>query len=782
MDLSELQKSLEQGDEDYASEYSIPFDDSISEESKKLFDHQKSLQHVSTTPQWRGRPPTEQGPLNDSITPQTTSIEEMSSRVNFVWADHILYVTTIRPAFVNGTAVWTLVEDTNGHTLAMSLWNYLPIHQLAKKGKSQSAAIIEEEIPADTHIAIHQPLLVPNYFGSNNKRIPMLRVDNPTCIELFDLADDRKWKQTKPNSSTPLPTISTLAELKQLADEAFQKQAYQSSCRKYQRILQVLGKEDDNEDHQRLEMKMNCWTNLSDSQLQLGRYEEAAKSAGVVIKDPFVGNVKAQEILARALFHLGQPNQAKDILMDLRNNVKDDPKLTKSIQSLLGDCLQAIMEEKMGSYNLRKMIVEASLYTELPFHADYKSSKIDLGVQIVRPSDGMEYRGVLANADIAEGTLLTSTRAFAFAHTPRITTNSAKAAAQKKDLYEVQHVHRAVQHLMNRPSLASPFYRLEAAGKINHDDQKTTARSSTGPIIDLVKIGGILESNRFGIDVKHPSSPIELKAPSEEAEGDPVGVGLWLDTSMFNHSCTPNAAWTPIGNQMMVYASKDIPKGSEVCISYVHVASSYEDRKERFSKWSGGKGFECGCEWCHLLRSNDELCTMNEEVQKAHQRLTASDEQFDSINEVLSKSRRKRIGKVHAKVAKRFQHSMYTIHMMEALQHANDGYRESARDSVEAAVALGYEIRGGLRQETRTQDLCCLAAVYMTCNEDAKAKSVLETLCRHQLVLPSKFEDFQTFVMMSSMTFWGPYQNEAFMQRWAILNQQVWEARSKLLK
>ncbi|KAL3933357.1 MAG: hypothetical protein SGBAC_010436 [Bacillariaceae sp.] len=772
MDLIELQQSLET----LPKEYAIPWDESTSEDAKQLFDEKvlKLKQHKALSrTQWLGRPSIEQqGPLNSDCNPTSASISELTSRVNFVWTNHILYLQTIRPAFVEGTAAWTLVQDAKGDVVPLSLWNYLPI----KANGKLSLDAIADEIPSGTYMAIREPLLVPNSIWSSRSSIPMLRIDNPTSLQFFELAQD--WEFAKTGTTSSPPTITDIIdELKEAADGAFQQQAYSSACRKYRRILQALDKDDSTVADQ-LEVKIHCGTILADSYMQLGRYEEAAQCAAKVIAQE-TNATKAKELQARALFHMGQSNQAKDILLDLRNsNEHDDPKQTKRIQSLLGDCLQAIMEEKMGKYNIRKMLVEASLYTELPFHADYQSPKVSLGVPITRPSDGKEYRGVIAKDDIQEGTLLTSTRAFAFCYAPRSHSNS-KAVAQKKDLYEVQQVHQAVQHLINRPSLASSFYSLEAAGEVL-EHQKEAAQSDS--VIDLEKIRGILESNRFGVDVKYPSTPMELKPPSEEAEGDPVAVGLWLATSMFNHSCTPNAAWTPIGNQMMVYASKDIPKGSEVCISYVHVAASYQERKERFSKWSGGKGFACGCEWCHWMRSNDELCAMNEEVQKAHRRLTASNEHFDSINDVLSKSRRKRISKAHCKIPKRFQHSMYTIHMVEALQHANDGYRESARDSVEAAVELGYEIRGGVRQETRTQDLCCLIAVYMTCNQDTKAKSALETLCRHQVVLPNRFEDFQTFVMMSSMTFWGPYQNEAFMKRWALLNQQVWETRSKELK
>jgi hypothetical protein len=170
---------------------------------------------------------------------------------------------------------------------------------------------------------------------------------------------------------------------------------------------------------------------------------------------------------------------------------------------------------------------------------------------------------------------------------------------------------------------------------------------------------------------------------------------------------------------------------------------------------------------------------MNEEVKMAQMRM-GSGEKFSSIDELITDSRRAVIGAAHKDVPLRFQHTVYNLSMMEALQAANAADRRAAMEAVKTATELGYAIRGGLRQETRVQDLCCLAAAHMSCNDDKQAQAALEELVKHQVILPSLTE-FQNVVLMSSMQIWDPYQSEQFMKRWAIMIKKIWEQRSKQL-
>lgn len=52
-----------------------------------------------------------------------------------------------------------------------------------------------------------------------------------------------------------------------------------------------------------------------------------------------------------------------------------------------------------------------------------------------------------------------------------------------------------------------------------------------------------------------------------------LGVGLFLETAMFNHSCAPNALVTFNGKELRVVATRPIKKGEPVTISYGPLAS-----------------------------------------------------------------------------------------------------------------------------------------------------------------------------------------------------------------
>jgi hypothetical protein len=284
---------------------------------------------------------------------------------------------------------------------------------------------------------------------------------------------------------------------------------------------------------------------MAEACLQLEQYDQAEQYARKVLEDHDPSHTKAQFRLARALLYRNEPMEAKEILMNLREKEPSNA----SMQALLGDCLQAIMEKQYGKYNIRKMLGEATLSPILPFHGDYRSSKIDLGVTVVRPADGGTYRGVLANDDIQEGTLLSASRSFAFAHQQRNNVDQISRAVQKRHLYEVSHVHQTVTALRNNPILLSAFYQLEASGVVD-----TCERYDHQPTIDLGKIRSILESNRFGVDLESPASPFELQSHYSQGENDEdsVAIGLWLPVSLFNHTVVHR---TPHGLKLEIICS-----------------------------------------------------------------------------------------------------------------------------------------------------------------------------------------------------------------------------------
>ncbi|BBN02498.1 protein MpASHR2 [Marchantia polymorpha subsp. ruderalis] len=74
-----------------------------------------------------------------------------------------------------------------------------------------------------------------------------------------------------------------------------------------------------------------------------------------------------------------------------------------------------------------------------------------------------------------------------------------------------------------------------------------------------------------------------------------VAVGIFPFVSMLSHSCRPNCCFSSEGKVMYVRATQDVPKGSELCISYINL---YEPRSTRKMQLAVSKHFLCRCQRC----------------------------------------------------------------------------------------------------------------------------------------------------------------------------------------
>ena len=83
---------------------------------------------------------------------------------------------------------------------------------------------------------------------------------------------------------------------------------------------------------------------------------------------------------------------------------------------------------------------------------------------------------------------------------------------------------------------------------------------------------------------------------------DPVGSGLFLAASVFDHSCEPNAQTVFQGRRLIVKATDMIADFSSVRLSYIDVLEDKESRNERLEAvWY----FTCDCRSCLQFRSDD---------------------------------------------------------------------------------------------------------------------------------------------------------------------------------
>eukprot|EP00929_Paragymnodinium_shiwhaense_P114320 TRINITY_DN82678_c0_g1_i1.p1 TRINITY_DN82678_c0_g1~~TRINITY_DN82678_c0_g1_i1.p1 ORF type:complete len:564 (+),score=40.91 TRINITY_DN82678_c0_g1_i1:62-1753(+) len=82
---------------------------------------------------------------------------------------------------------------------------------------------------------------------------------------------------------------------------------------------------------------------------------------------------------------------------------------------------------------------------------------------------------------------------------------------------------------------------------------------------------------------------------------DPDYCALFAATSRFNHSCCANALADTSKDRVVVRALRDIDAGEEVCISYVPVHQTREERQGHLL----GKGFVCKCPRCEQEKGED---------------------------------------------------------------------------------------------------------------------------------------------------------------------------------
>uniref|UniRef100_A0AC35G983 SET domain-containing protein n=1 Tax=Panagrolaimus sp. PS1159 TaxID=55785 RepID=A0AC35G983_9BILA len=149
-----------------------------------------------------------------------------------------------------------------------------------------------------------------------------------------------------------------------------------------------------------------------------------------------------------------------------------------------------------------------------------------------------------------------------------------------------------MKNLKNNPQRSKEIYGL-CSGEENERDEEIPFG-----IIDASLIQRICETNRYGT------------AEKADKNGK-LDSHLFILTSYFNHACLANAFRYDYGDVMIVYASDDIKKGEEICISYLDPLHGFLDRQKKLSGWK----FTCQCKLCEI-DSKDPNCLKRDEMWK----------------------------------------------------------------------------------------------------------------------------------------------------------------------
>merc|ERR1739838_373011 len=94
---------------------------------------------------------------------------------------------------------------------------------------------------------------------------------------------------------------------------------------------------------------------------------------------------------------------------------------------------------------------------------------------------------------------------------------------------------------------------------------------------------------------------VSVKQLDEQITGESTesirGNGLYVISSLLNHTCRPNCQRTAFCNTVAVTCSTDIPAGAPICISYLDSIALTQDRdcrRDILKNW----GFDCICIRC----------------------------------------------------------------------------------------------------------------------------------------------------------------------------------------
>ncbi|KAI1286222.1 N-lysine methyltransferase SMYD2-A [Halotydeus destructor] len=154
------------------------------------------------------------------------------------------------------------------------------------------------------------------------------------------------------------------------------------------------------------------------------------------------------------------------------------------------------------------------------------------------------------------------------------------------------------------------------------------------PVDLIVKRAHQLFTNSFQI----MSENLERKVLGDEYE---IALGLFVECSIFDHSCRPNASQTFDGSKIQIRALRTIDTDVEdITISYIDAMGV---RKERVESLRFLHFFECTCVRCSDKGSNgdnfdddEDKCVEFEELRSKYRLLDSKDRHCEAHNVLVS--------------------------------------------------------------------------------------------------------------------------------------------------
>ena len=183
-------------------------------------------------------------------------------------------------------------------------------------------------------------------------------------------------------------------------------------------------------------------------------------------------------------------------------------------------------------------------------------------------------------------------------------------------LNRINHVLRLYLKVTKSPEMASKqhqlfngksrcfndlIHHLEEKKKfvINFEDQKQE-------LFGYFQAFGVEFDGDLLLDIKEKMNTNSFATGSSDSDGYWVrmGSGLYIETSIFDHSCEPNALHSFDGHKTTLTATHEIRNGEEIMIMYRNAIELPVDQRQKMFKQE--YYFECCCRMCQM-NPNQEL-------------------------------------------------------------------------------------------------------------------------------------------------------------------------------
>ncbi|GAA5939424.1 Set6p [Sporobolomyces koalae] len=483
-----------------------------------------------------------------------------------------IIVRSISALCTNSFGVQFVVEDTRGRAISIALYHF-------EEQSIQSGHDLDLLFPLGTILAIREPHIC-NFLGASQF---CLRIFSPTDVVLLGPADPMleavRWSTRAPPAVYRSPKFDHRAH----GNSAFKGRKYQVAKKFYDD-----GLASPCADSERLLLLLNP----SQTHLNLNHPFQALQDAEAALvmclqtsaDSSSLSSLRAKMRRSKALENRRMLEQA---LSSYEEAVCDSPD-NREAQEGRARVQRKLTETKTGQYDLQNLLFGK------PDVGDYVASTI--GIDNVPHVGGG--RGVFAKKRISAGDLLMVEKSFARGRGRGDSRSRAigwdLALGLAVNSANIDLVSKIVNTIVDDPASARAVHCLYGGPQF-----QPNCRPSFDPLapslptdmsnvfVDSSRIEAIQAHNQFSLE--------DLAEGTTEMSFFDFDPNLFSRSSIFNHSCAPNATWYINGDVIVIRARTDISQDEEVTLSYLQVGLPYEVRHKIFvQKFE----FECTCSRC----------------------------------------------------------------------------------------------------------------------------------------------------------------------------------------